>query len=183
MRRQVNQALKAPRTVSDRPQLPFAYWDRVSTKPLSIEAIEEFHRVLLGNELIVAGQFRSVDVEVGQILPDGSGYRFRPPPPSEVVSRLNLVLSAWNERRENPRTTLSRIAELHYGLLEVHPFYDGNGDLARAITLVQARSLFGKDLTSALNGPHYLRALKAADEGNLEPLNRCFQKALDDGDD
>jgi len=66
-------------------------------------------------------------------------------------------------------------AWLHHRFVQIHPFQDGNGRVARALaTLVMIREgLLTLVVTDAMRGD-YIGALEAADNGDLGPLVRLF---------
>jgi Fic family protein len=66
---------------------------------------------------------------------------------------------------------LTAIAKFHASFLLVHPFFDGNGRVARAILMQQCLDLFGRANMALMNkGADYYVSLQRADSGNYKPL-------------
>lgn len=107
-----------------------------STINLNPHILEEIHRLTVASLLPddEAGHYRSVKVvirntETGEIT-------FRPPPPTEVpyyIEELFTWLGSKEGREVHP---LLRAGLLHYELVRIHPFTDGNGRTARAMALL-----------------------------------------------
>jgi Fic family protein len=72
----------------------------------------------------IAGRFREGNefVRVGNYIA---------PPPSEVVGRLEQMLSEYNAASHE--NIIKRVARLHLAFEHTHPFVDGNGRIGRVI--------------------------------------------------
>jgi len=70
------------------------------------------------------GELRDGEVEVGRHLP---------PPAEDVPQFLQRIEEAYDPRRLLPTRRLIAVAATHHRLLWVHPFYDGNGRVARLV--------------------------------------------------
>ena len=71
---------------------------------------------------VVPGEFRDGEVQVGSHLP---------PPASDLPVFLDRFQAAYdNERLSSPQAVIA-IAAAHHRFLWIHPFYDGNGRVAR----------------------------------------------------
>lgn len=110
-----------------------------------------------------AGRFRDKRVMI-------QGAVHQPPEASLVPSLVERIMNRLF-RREDETDTLIRAAWAHWAISRVHPFFDGNGRVARLwqdLTLSQGR------LTCAIIRPQdrreYLDALGGADDGDLNPL-------------
>jgi hypothetical protein len=105
--------------------------------------------------------------------PDGSIHEYSPP--VHVDSEVDNLL-AWlaEYSSEDP---IIVAAWLHHRFTQIHPYQDGNGRVARALTtLVLLRAdllplVIDRDLRA-----EYLDALEAADQGNLSPLASLFAR-------
>ena len=89
---------------------------------------------------------------------------------------MKSLLDQWNRtavdlaKLDTDRVT-SAIASFHHKFLEIHPYPDGNGRVARAILDLHVRNftLSRSPLRLKSHDEYYL-ALRAADDGNLEHL-------------
>lgn len=117
-----------------------------------------------------AGQYRTTQ----NLVAAGSRVVFRPPPPGDVP-RLMSDLVAWLRGQRGTLHPLILAAVAHAEFVKVHPFDDGNGRTARALTrylmlrgnwglrgYVSAEEVFGSDI------PAYYANLNAL--GAVYPL-------------
>jgi fido (protein-threonine AMPylation protein) len=97
-----------------------------------------------------------------------------PPDATEIKGRLDKLCRDWMEsypRLSDAPKKLTAMAGFHAGLLLIHPFFDGNGRVARAILMQQCLDLFGRAEMSLMNkGADYYLALQKADEGDYTNL-------------
>jgi Fic family protein len=103
--------------------------------------------------------------------PDGSVLEYTPP--EQVAPQMEELLRFYDETaQENP---IVRAAWLHHRFVRIHPFEDGNGRVARCLTLL---GLLRCDLAPIVvdrrERDRYLRCLDQANEGELRPLVRFF---------
>ncbi len=106
--------------------------------------------------------------------PDGSIHEYCPP--EQVQSEVDEFL-AWRERHESLNVCPEvEAAWLHHRFTQIHPFQDGNGRVARALT--SAVFLKADYLVLVVRDEEhrerYLDALEAADKGDLKPLVDLF---------
>lgn len=102
---------------------------------------------------------------------DGSLLEFAPPEqvPGEVE---NLV--DWYNRMHAVHPLVSA-AWLHHRFVQIHPFQDGNGRVARALNHYSAlRRDYMPVTVDRHNRENYLLALDTANDGNLAPLTLLF---------
>ena len=111
--------------------------------------------------LVVPGEIREEDVEVGRHLP---------PPAKALPAFLERFAHAYDPDRLKGLQLLLAIGASHQRLLWIHPFLDGNGRVARLFTDAYLRraGLGGHGLWTASRGlarqrTRYLDALAAAD--------------------
>lgn len=103
--------------------------------------------------------------------PDGSVLEYTPP--EQVSAQMDeLVLQHQETETSDP---LIQAAWLHHRFVRIHPFEDGNGRVARCLTLL---GLLKHDLAPLVvdrrERERYLRCLDHANEGDLRPLVRFF---------
>lgn len=105
---------------------------------------------------------------------DGSRLEFCPA--VHVASEMERLcdLYAALELRSDVHA-LVRCAWLHHRFVRIHPFPDGNGRVARALSaLVLQRARFAPLVVDRWTRDAYLAALDAANEGDLAPLTTLF---------
>lgn len=112
------------------------YLDSLTDITLTTHILQEIHRLTVTNLLpeSEAGHYRSVKVVIRNTATEE--ITFRPPPPTEVAFYLD-ELFAWLKSEDGQNThPLLRAGILHYELVRIHPFTDGNGRAARAMALL-----------------------------------------------
>lgn len=81
-----------------------------------------------------AGHYRSVKVVIRNTKT--REITFRPPAPHEVPYFIDQLFSWLNSKEGQEVHPLIRSGLLHYELVRIHPFTDGNGRTARAMALL-----------------------------------------------
>ena len=132
-----------------------------------------------GQEVAIKpGELRDGEVEVGRHLP---------PPADEVPQFLARMEEAYDPARLLPTRRLIAVAAVHHRLLWVHPFYDGNGRVARLVAhAMLLRCGVGSSVWSVARGlarkvEHYKTALMLADEprhGDLDGRGALSEERL-----
>lgn len=141
--------------------------------------IRRLHRLWLGSIYPWAGNYRTVNIGKG-------GFQFAHAP---LIPRLMAVLGKEALRRHTPcgstgDVTVARsLAEVHAELILIHPFRDGNGRLARLLTLLMAvqaglpalrfRALAGSGRRT------YVQAIQIAMSRDYAPLEMLFASAIE----
>lgn len=102
----------------------------LSSAPLpSLGLILDLHRRIMGGavggDMSVAGQWRTMQVYVAN---------HRPPPPSDVSRLMHTMVEHWHSAAFGALHPLEQAALAHFELVWVHPFVDGNGRTARALS-------------------------------------------------
>lgn len=144
------------------------------TASLAPEMLLMIHRMTcfdLPSRMI--GQLRTREVWLGNHQGRQATHA-QPSAPSEIQSLLSALCEEWRADMTRPKTQQEKIlaiSKFHAALLLIHPFFDGNGRVARAVLMQQSLDLFGKADMSLLNkGADYYTALQAADKGDFAPL-------------
>jgi len=90
-------------------------------------------------------------------------------PPERVQDQMeSLVDLADSNREAHP---VVRAAWLHHRFIQIHPFQDGNGRVARALVLLELlRAEYAPVVVSRDSRDDYLEALDRANDGDLAPL-------------
>lgn len=148
-----------------------AYLEILKTTPTA--DIKSLHTALMGEEVIYAGVLRDTNVAVSGKATAGSPLL---PLKAEVVPQqlqewLASLSSLMSEQSiSDDRHQLRRIAELHVELMRIHPFFDGNGLVGRALVAALGKQLLGREYLVPRADPQYFAALRTALYGDVEPL-------------
>ena len=105
--------------------------------------------------------------------PDGSIHKYCPP--EHVQDEIDQLLSWHNEHDMAEVCPEVEAAWLHHCFAQIHPFQDGNGRVARALTA--AVFLKADHLVLVVRDEdreRYIEALETADDGELKPLVDLF---------
>lgn len=117
------------------------------------------------------GQWKEQDNHVRR--PDGTLLEYTPA--DHVPAQIDRMIELY--RRTEDVDPIVRAAFLHHRFVRIHPFEDGNGRVARCLTLL---TLLRADLAPLVvdrrERDTYLRALDAANDGDLRPLIRFFAR-------
>jgi Fic-DOC domain mobile mystery protein B len=134
--------------------------------PFSEAYLRELHTKMFDHTWKWAGKYRTTEKNLGV-------------PPHLILERIGVLLGDARFWTENQTYSVDEIAvRFHHGLVQIHPFPNGNGRHARLIADVivaqKGRATFtwgDKELVQI--GPvreSYLNALREADDGNIQPL-------------
>ncbi|HYL34848.1 MAG TPA: Fic family protein [Bryobacteraceae bacterium] len=159
------------------------------TRQLSTSYIKELHAALLRNQetYAVVDQFGAAferRLEKGQyktesnspLRPDGSVHEYCPP--EHVAAEMDRLaaMHAEHEGREVPPEV--EAAWLHHRFTQIHPFADGNGRVARAIsTLVFINAGWFPLIVKREDWGRYVGALEKADQDDLRGVVAIFVEA------
>lgn len=117
------------------------------------------------------GTFKSLSNSVR--LADGAHLEFAPP--EQVDGEIERLVE-WYEGMGDVHPVVSA-AWLHHRFVQIHPFQDGNGRVARALTLLSLeRRRYPPLVVDRDRRDKYLDALNQANDGDLAPLGRLFAK-------
>jgi fido (protein-threonine AMPylation protein) len=98
-------------------------------------------------------------------------------PPEQVASEIDRLIELWDRLEQSAIHPVIKAAWLHHRFVQIHPFADGNGRVARALTLlVLEKHRFAPLVVDRWHRTDYLKALDAANDGKLQPLIRLFLK-------
>ncbi len=104
--------------------------------------------------------------------PDGSTHHYAPP--EHVESEMDQLLEGLQLLEEESPVAV-QAAWLHHRFTQIHPFQDGNGRVARALTnLVFIRTGLFPLVVNRRDRGRYIDALEAADAGDLAQLIDLF---------
>lgn len=154
-------------------------------RPLTMYLIKEIHAAITRDQLTydARDQFgrliqRPLRHGVWKDFPndvtraDGSLLEYVPP--EHVQSQMESLLMVFEHQTQGAHPVV-RSAWLHHRFVCIHPFQDGNGRVARALTLlVLLRDRYAPLVIDRNQRTGYLDALDAANDGDLRPLVRLF---------
>ncbi|HMO25114.1 MAG TPA: Fic family protein [Tepidisphaeraceae bacterium] len=126
--------------------------------PVNEAELLEVHRLVMTDIADHAGRFRR-----GRVLIAGSG--FVPPGAHRFDELIGASLAAGNRASLHP---VLRSAELHYNLVAIHPFEDGNGRTARLMmNRVALQAGYPHIVLEVARRAEYLAALDRANQGDV----------------
>jgi Fic family protein len=133
--------------------------------------IQEIHEMATLGWLQDAGSYRTQNVRV-------MGRKKSPPDFSKVPRLMDKLLKEVAQKETDPIATASF---LHHGLVDVHPFSDGNGRVARLImNLYLMKHGYPPTILRKENRRRYYDYLSKADDGNLDPFANFIAKGVDE---
>lgn len=147
-----------------------------SEEQLSTSLVLTIHKIAFGELYDWAGQWRTVEVRVGQLAP---------PPPNQVlqlmyqfIDNLNFKLSVSTSREEH----LNCLIFAHYEFIKIHPFNNGNGRTGRILMNIVAMKAGYQPLQlyhrEGESRRIYINAMKAADNSDFGPLTTLISEEL-----
>jgi len=140
-----------------------AAYDKLNgLNPYKLDDLLEAHRLMMGEVLTRAGQFRDKPVGVYK-----SKEVVHVAPPAHKISGLMADLLAWAKQSDTHPLIVSSV--FHYEFEFIHPFIDGNGRMGRlwqTLMLAQWKPLFVDMPLESVIKTHqqdYYQALGSAD--------------------
>ncbi len=138
-------------------------------KKLSHEIIQQIHQSVTKGTLQNPGQYRTDDVRV-------TGADVRPPSYLKVISLMDKYIKKINEAQKNP---LQKAAYIHHELVRIHPFFDGNGRVARLLTNFYLMTKgYPLIIVKKEDRQKYYQALHKADHGDLSDFTLFIMQAV-----
>jgi Fic family protein len=132
---------------------------RENKSPTNIEQLLELHSLILGDRPS-AGKFRDEPVRI-------KGSDHRPPKYWPEIMEAMEAWQAWSQENSDAPAILRAII-LHAWLVHIHPFIDGNGRTARAITNLELiRSGYPPIIIKKKERDRYIEALSESDSGGV----------------
>jgi fido (protein-threonine AMPylation protein) len=96
-------------------------------------------------------------------------------PPEHVQSEMDQLIAWHLEHQKLEVSPEIESAWLHHRFVQIHPFQDGNGRLARTLaTLIFIRAGWFPLIVKSEKRSSYIDALEMGDQGDLIPLIRFF---------
>ncbi len=158
-------------------------------RQLSTSYVKELHAALLRNQethtvVDQFGQAFEKPLEKGQYKsapnsptrPNGSLHEYCPP--EHVASEMDRLIEMYTEHQARGIPPEVESAWLHHRFSQIHPFADGNGRVARAISsLVFIKAGWFPLIVKREDWTRYIEALEKADLDDLRPLVALFVEA------
>lgn len=164
-------------------------------RELSTSFIKQLHQLLTRNQDTVDAldqfgkRFRTILIKGdwkktpnNPLRGDGTMHEYCPP--EQVASQMDMLIAWHLEHLQEKVSPEVEAAWLHHRFTQIHPFQDGNGRVARNLaTLVFLRAgwfplVLSQDVRDDYEiREEYIRALEAADSGDLTPLVKVFSAA------
>lgn len=114
-------------------------------KPLTDERLFDWHRALFPNKSsLTVGAYRNDEMSVVSGMFGRERIHYRAPSPKRVESEMRQFLDWINAHDDTPGILKSAIAHLWF--VSIHPFDDGNGRIARAISDMILAALDGDNM-------------------------------------
>ncbi|MBW6517466.1 MAG: Fic family protein [ANME-2 cluster archaeon] len=151
----------------------FDYIEKIVGKKKKIDhiTIQKIHEIVTAGILEEAGRYRTKNVRI-------TGAKKTPSDWSKVVQLMDVLIENIEKSEKNPIETS---AFLHHRFVEIHPFIDGNGRVARLLTNLYLIGLgYSPIVIKTEDRTKYYRYLKAADAGNPGPFANFIAKAIDE---
>jgi len=151
------------------------------------ETIKEIHKITVNKILMEdkCGQFRKTQVVIKN---SRSGeVSFKPPVAEVVEEQINKLLAFINSQSGQDIHPVLKSGIVHYELVRIHPFIDGNGRVARALsTLIlfledyDIRKFFSLEEYFDSDANSYYEALQSVEkrEGDLTTWLEYFTQGL-----
>ncbi|MER2600584.1 MAG: Fic family protein [Caldilineales bacterium] len=143
--------------------------------PPTEQDILALHRLVLrGIADEQAGVYRA-----GQVYIAGSAYV---PPSAAAVPGRMAQYADWLARTADTAAMhpVTRTAHAHFWLIDIHPFVDGNGRVARLLmNLLLAQAGYPIAVIRTEDRAAYYHTLESAHEGQPEPFLRLIAEAVD----
>jgi Fic/DOC family len=178
-----------PTTIGLRPRLKGV--EEPPTATLTIGQLCWLHRIVTdrsGMPDAYRGRLReSDDVWIGAKDVPNVADNVVPVLAARITLELSQLLEWWHATHSDHRGASKNkvahaLADFHHRFFLIHPFFDGNGRVARLLLDQAARELLGRGVSHELTAPpaDYYSALAHADRGDLEPLRQRILEALEE---
>lgn len=137
------------------------------------KVIKEIHRMTVNKILAEnqAGEYRKNQVVIKNSRT--GDVSFKPPAPDDVKPQINDLIAFLNESSSQDIHPILRSGIVHYELARIHPFVDGNGRVARALsTLIlfidnyDIRKFFSLEEFFDSDAQRYYEALQSVAKNN-----------------
>jgi Fic family protein len=106
------------------------------------------------------------------------GSRWEPPPAIAVEEELEILIKWYNENKKSMHP-LELAGVFHHKYLQIHPFKDGNGRVARELlNFILKRNDYPPIVIPVRRRQEYMESLEMADDGDDIPLLEFFSLCI-----
>lgn len=154
-------------------------------KKVTEEVILHIHKLTTDKVLDEgeSGEYRRVNVVVSKSA--SGAVVFRPPLPNVVPAQVEQFITWLNSPIGKVENPILKAGITHYELVRIHPFVDGNGRTARAVTTLvlflegyDIKKFFSLEEYYDQNAKDYYAALESAEAGDLTRWLEYFTEGL-----
>jgi len=140
-------------------------------KSISQDIVQKTHEIVTKGILKDAGKYRTDNVRI-------TGSTTTPPSYLKIVKIMDEYIQYIKKIKLNP---IKKAAFIHHRLVWIHPFYDGNGRVARLLTnfLLMKRGYPPIVLKKEERKKYYI-TLNKADHGDLSPFANFIARAVNE---
>ena len=147
--------------------------DKDKKHTISEVLIKNLHQIILQEtDKEWAGRYRNANVIIG-------GAKHTPPDALQVPKQMkNLII--WLNSQKNKLSIVELSALLHHKLVNIHPFFDGNGRTARlTMNLFLMQAGYPLVVIMKTDRKKYYDVLDKADSGKYEPLIKFVAQSIE----
>jgi len=157
-------------------------------RPLSTSYIKELHAAFCRNQKTTQavdqfGKVHDIKLESGvyKTMPNSptqiNGLIHEYCPPEQVTSEMDRLIDLYVKHTKQPIPPEVEAAWLHHRFVQIHPFQDGNGRVARALaSLIFIKAGWFPLTITRDDRSEYIDALEFADGGSLRQLVQLFSR-------
>lgn len=138
---------------------------------ISQENIQQIHDIVTKGLLKDSGKYRTGNIRI-------TGSSITPPSYQKIIPLMNDYIHTIKNHSLYP---LKKVTIIHHRLVWIHPFFDGNGRVARLVTnLFFMQTGYPPIVLKQEQRKVYYHVLHQADNGNLSPLAMFLAKAMNE---
>jgi len=140
-------------------------------KSISQKLIQRIHEPVTKGIIKDAGKYRTGNVRI-------TGSTTTPPSFLKIVKLMDKYIQDIKKIKLKP---IEKAAFIHYKLVWIHPFYDGNGRVARLLTnFYLMKKGYPPIVLKKEDRKKYYNNLNKADHGDLSPFAEFIAKAVNE---
>jgi len=140
-------------------------------KAITQETIQQIHEVVTKGLLESSGRYRTENVRIG-------GSKTSPPSYLKILKLMEEFISEVNSLKLHP---IKMATFIHFKLVAIHPFLDGNGRVARLVTNLYIISKgYSPIILKKEDRRRYYSVLQKADKGDLSPFAEFISRAVNE---